>query len=168
LIFNNIITSNELEGVIPYEADVEYNNIWDNDPDYEDNIPAGQYNISTNPLFIDTINNDYNISLYSPCVDAGNPDPQYNDNDGTRNDMGAFPTTSCCVIRGDVAIPVDGFVLVSDLVFLVDYIFKSGESPICPAHGDCAFPVDGKIFVDDLTYLVNYIFKGGPAPPECP
>ncbi len=26
----------------------------------------------------------------SPCIDTGNPDPQYNDPDGTRNDMGAY------------------------------------------------------------------------------
>lgn len=26
----------------------------------------------------------------SPCIDAGNPDPAYNDPDGSRNDMGAF------------------------------------------------------------------------------
>jgi hypothetical protein len=26
----------------------------------------------------------------SPCIDAGNPDPLFNDPDGTRNDMGAL------------------------------------------------------------------------------
>ena len=26
----------------------------------------------------------------SPCIDAGNPDPIYNDHDGSRNDMGAY------------------------------------------------------------------------------
>ena len=56
-------------------------------------------NIDENPLFVDPLNGDYHLtwanfpipdSTMSPCIDAGNPDPQYNDPDGTRNDMGAF------------------------------------------------------------------------------
>ena len=30
------------------------------------------------------------MSINSPCIDTGDPDPQYNDPDGTRNDMGAY------------------------------------------------------------------------------
>jgi len=33
---------------------------------------------------------DYSLAETSPCIDAGNPDPQFNDPDGTRNDMGAL------------------------------------------------------------------------------
>ena len=45
-------------------------------------------NINLDPLFIGY--NDYHLSPGSPCIDAGNPDPQYNDPDGSRNDMGAY------------------------------------------------------------------------------
>ncbi|MFH2049415.1 MAG: hypothetical protein ABIJ12_08205 [bacterium] len=76
-------------------------------------------------------------------------------------------TNSCCQIRGDVAFPNDGNVLVNDLVFLVNHLFKGGPTPACEDHGDCANPIDGNIFVNDLVYLVNYIFKGGSPPPEC-
>jgi hypothetical protein len=34
--------------------------------------------------------NDLKLFKYSPCIDTGNPDPKYNDKDGTRNDMGAY------------------------------------------------------------------------------
>jgi len=55
--------------------------------------------IDGDPLFADPANNDYQItwanfpdpdSTKSPCVDTGDPDVQYNDPDGTRNDMGAY------------------------------------------------------------------------------
>ena len=50
-------------------------------------------NISDDPLFvlpglIPCL--DYQLSEISPCIDAGHPDVNYNDLDGTRNDMGAF------------------------------------------------------------------------------
>jgi hypothetical protein len=45
-------------------------------------------NIDADPLFLG--NSDFHLQPGSPCIDAGNPDPQYNDNDGSRNDMGAY------------------------------------------------------------------------------
>ena len=33
---------------------------------------------------------NFHLTSLSPCIDAGDPDPQYNDPDGTRNDMGAY------------------------------------------------------------------------------
>ncbi len=51
---------------------------------------------------------------------------------------------------------------VSDLTYLVNYVFKGGPPPPIPESSN----VDGEpgIYVSDLTFLVNYIFKGGPAP----
>jgi len=46
--------------------------------------------IDADPLFVDSVNGDFHLQPNSPCIDAGDPDPQYNDPDGTRNDMGAF------------------------------------------------------------------------------
>jgi len=73
----------------------------------------------------------------------------------------------CCEIRGDVLSPLDGLVLVNDLVMLVDYLFKGGTAPECLDAGDCAVPLDELILVNDLTYLVDYLFKGGATPPDC-
>ncbi|MEA3476311.1 MAG: T9SS type A sorting domain-containing protein [Candidatus Cloacimonadota bacterium] len=47
-------------------------------------------NIDEDPLFVNPFNHDYNLQAASPCIDAGDPDPFYNDPDGTRNDMGAY------------------------------------------------------------------------------
>jgi hypothetical protein len=47
-------------------------------------------NIFLDPVFIYPTQNDYRLSWGSPCIDAGNPDPQYNDPDGTISDIGCF------------------------------------------------------------------------------
>ncbi|MFH2050228.1 MAG: hypothetical protein ABIJ12_12360, partial [bacterium] len=74
---------------------------------------------------------------------------------------------SCCILRGDVAPPKDGAVLVNDQVYLLNFLFRGGPPPECMEEGDCAIPLDGNILVNDLVWLVNYLFKGGPPPPEC-
>ncbi|MFH2048588.1 MAG: MopE-related protein [bacterium] len=73
----------------------------------------------------------------------------------------------CCVHRGDVAEPNDDMVLVNDIVYLVNYIFKSGTEPACLDEGDCAIPLDGEILVNDIVWLVNFLFKSGAVPPTC-
>jgi hypothetical protein len=51
-----------------------------------------QYNFlafdDMDPLF--TSSTDFHLSEDSPCIDAGNPEPEYNDVNGTRNDQGAY------------------------------------------------------------------------------
>lgn len=92
LILNNIVVGCPLYGLNAsgYTPTVDYNNIYMNSPDYSAATP-GAHDISLDPLFVDTAQGDYGLSESSPCVDAGHPDPQYNDPDGTRNDMGAIP-----------------------------------------------------------------------------
>jgi len=58
-------------------------------------------------------------------------------------------------------------VSVSDVVYLINYLFKGGTAPLCPpapylACGDASG--DGKVTVSDVVYLVGYLFKGGPVP----
>jgi len=73
----------------------------------------------------------------------------------------------CCQLRGDVAEPKDANVLVNDIVWLVDYLFKGGPAPTCLDEGDCADPSDGNILVNDIVWLVDYLFKGGATHPPC-
>jgi|GEM_PF-737450 len=64
----------------------------------------------------------------------------------------------------------DGKKSVSDVVFLINYLFKGGPAPDPVDLGDVNFceqnpPVQpGKPTVADVVYLVNYLFKGGVAP----
>ena len=57
---------------------------------------------------------------------------------------------------------------VSDLTFLVDYLFRSGPAPWCIAEGNADGGLDEQINVADVTYMVDYLFGGGPQPPACP
>ncbi len=84
--------------------------------------------------------------------------------DGTVCDPNPCDQT-CCLQRGD-ALHDNQLILVNDLVFLVNYVFKGGPSPFCLEEGD-ALADNGLILVNDLVFLVNYVFKGGPPPPPC-
>ena len=57
-------------------------------------IVLGPTNYYFNPVFVSSPPFDlFLLDSSSPCIDAGNPEPEFNDPDGTRNDMGAhyFP-----------------------------------------------------------------------------
>lgn len=62
---------------------------------------VGEGNINVDPMFMDVLNDDYHLTNYSPCIDAGDPDLDGDglewqndhddqDPDGSRLDMGAF------------------------------------------------------------------------------
>jgi len=64
-------------------------------------------------------------------------------------------------IRGDAN--RDAKITSSDVIYLVNYVFKAGPAPVPLAAGDV--DKSGVINAADVIYLVNYIFKGGPPPP---
>ncbi len=86
---NNVVTNSNEYGIFGMFTEKDYNDVWNNDPDHANGVP-GAHDISADPLYVDPIAYDYSLEWNSPCVDAGDPDPQYDDPDGTRNDMGAF------------------------------------------------------------------------------
>ena len=62
------------------------------------------------------------------------------------------------IIPGDVN--SDGKVSVSDVVYLILYLFKGGAEPFPPCKADVND--DSKVSVSDVVWLINYLFKGGP------
>ena len=60
----------------------------------------------------------------------------------------------------------DSGIDISDLIFLVDYMFLEGPAP----EPSWIANVNGKDCIDiaDLVYLVDYMFTGGPEPLPCP
>lgn len=51
---------------------------------------GGTGNISSDPQLVDPEGGDFHLQPDSPCIDAGDSSPQFNDSDGSRNDMGAY------------------------------------------------------------------------------
>ncbi len=64
-------------------------------------------------------------------------------------------------------VDASGEISLTDIVFLVSYIFANGPqpNPIVAADIDCS----GQVTVSDVVYLITYVFSGGPAPcASCP
>ena len=107
-ILNNILLGNET-GVIANSqpSSLEYNLFWENNtlasggglPAYFGEIIAVNANLDScdaylnlfmDPLIVDPDYSDFRLMPNSPCINAGNPDPVYNDPDGTIADIGAL------------------------------------------------------------------------------
>ncbi len=101
VVMNNIITNSDLYGIYSQYSSVpviSYNDVWNNHLSVADSLRFNYYgdyceadstDISLDPMFVNALSADFHLSSESPCIDAGNPDPAYNDSDGSPNDMGA-------------------------------------------------------------------------------
>ncbi len=93
IIKNNIIVNNTgigIAGISTASATIDYNDVWGNGGDYSEIFNTGQHDISENPQFVDEENNNFHLQPGSLCIDAGDPATEFNDPDGSRNDMGVF------------------------------------------------------------------------------
>ena len=110
-ILNNIMSSNIEFGLharsyVGPNINVihDYNDIWNTEgQDYFETTPA-PHEICADPRF----GPEFTLLAGSPCIDAGHPDPVYNDPDGSRNDMGAKPFEG----EGQVVIPTNEWISV--------------------------------------------------------
>jgi hypothetical protein len=70
--------------------ELEYNVFW-NIRNFID-CRNGDADIFLDPKFANPAKDDYRLKDGSPCIDAGDPGPEYKDPDGSRNDIGALPS----------------------------------------------------------------------------
>jgi hypothetical protein len=75
---------------------------------------------------------------------------------------GAAILTVLEFMRGDAN--RDGVIDISDVVYLLNYLFVGGPAPVPLEAGDVT--CDGVVDASDLVYLLNYLFVNGP-PPGC-
>lgn len=115
------------------------------------------FSLTEDPQFCDTGTGDYTILASSPCAPANN---------------------SCGILIGALDVGCgaqflcgdsDGSntVSITDVVYLINYIFAGGPppSPLLAGDADCS----GALSISDAVYLINYIFAGGPQPcATCP
>lgn len=100
-IKNNIIVDNSFGIAASHDPlavpKISYNDVWNNSDNYNSQSGGvsapGTGDISLDPLLIPPASNfirGYYLNEESPCIDSGDPNPIYNDIDGSRNDMGAY------------------------------------------------------------------------------
>ena len=76
---------------------------------------------------------------------------------------------SCCLgDRGNINGSPDDAQDISDLVYLVDFMFRDGPDLICKAEANVDGSIDEEVDISDLVYLVDFMFRSGPALPSCP
>jgi hypothetical protein len=63
-------------------------------------------------------------------------------------------------LPGDVIL--DGSVGISDIIYLINYLFRGGYGLLPEWTGDVN--ADGDVNLVDVVYLINYLFKSGPPP----
>jgi len=67
----------------------QYNDLWQNTTQYEaTGIGIDSTSIKLNPSFVDVM--DFVLEDNSPCINRGDPDPHFQDRDGSINDMGIY------------------------------------------------------------------------------
>ena len=90
MIKNNIMMRNNSFGVYVTDGnpDVSYNDVYEFNEGPYDNCSSTGGEMELHPLFYNTAHEDFKLQIGSPCIDAGDPDPLYNDPDGTRNASG--------------------------------------------------------------------------------
>jgi hypothetical protein len=97
VIKNNIVTGNEY-GILGDSATapaISYNDVWGNSAgNYYGGSGAavgpGPGDISGDPMFDPISPSGFGLLAGSPCIHAGDPNPLYDNSDGTRDTMGAF------------------------------------------------------------------------------
>ncbi len=77
-------------------------------------------------------------------------------------------TGGCCLgDRGNIDNSPDDVVDISDLVYLIDYMFANGPAPVCPEEANLDGDALQTIDISDLVYLVDFMFQNGAPPPPC-
>ncbi|MCK6506246.1 right-handed parallel beta-helix repeat-containing protein [Myxococcota bacterium] len=89
---NNIVVGTGSQHSVYGEgASVTYNDLWDHSGAATGGSLDAHDNLEQDPAFVSPMTGDFTLDPgFSPCIDAGDPLPGYDDADGSRNDMGAF------------------------------------------------------------------------------
>jgi hypothetical protein len=132
--------------------------------------PADSNSIHDHTLFgllLDQCNDSINAQFNDWGVDCESvPGTIYDYEDdnalGVVDYSNPFCASSCPVlVTGDVN--EDHIITASDVIYMVNYVFKGGPEPKpVAAAGDAN--CSGAEDASDIIFLVNHVFKGGPLP----
>ncbi len=90
-------------------------------------------------------------------------------NSGFQQNFSSGGSGGCCVgpIRGDVNYDGASTIDISDLIYLINYMFQSGPEPICFEEADINGDGAPALDISDLIWLIDYMFQSGPEPMPC-
>jgi hypothetical protein len=99
------------------------------------------------------------------CPFTHNPDQA----DADSNGVGDACDIGCCmgVFRGNIDMDPANQIAITDLIYLVTYMFQGGPEPPCPEEANIDGDPTGMIDITDLIMLVQYMFQGGDEPADC-
>jgi polyhydroxybutyrate depolymerase len=86
----------------------------------------------------------------------------------SRFDIDGLINSSCCLIRADINHDGAPEPDITDLIFMVTYMFQGGPEPACMDEADINGDGSETPDISDLIDLVEYMFQGGAAPVPCP
>lgn len=133
---------------------------------------VGPGSITGDPMLIDPSVHNFMPDASSACVDAGHPSGVYNDPDGTRNDIGAIPTSMLCDCSCHADPLCDGETDILDVAFVIGVSFRG----IGNFNDDGCFPhaegvvggrtdlnCSGVTDVVDVVRIIDVAFRGADA-----
>jgi hypothetical protein len=113
--------------------------------------PTNRLGYTIDSVFVDSTAELGRTCYYSVCATdfSGNVSDPSNEAEGIR------------YITGDCN--ASGVVEPSDVVYLINYLFRNRPPPTPLEAGDCS--CDGTVVPGDVVCLLNYLFRGWPPPP---
>ncbi|HOP06922.1 MAG TPA: hypothetical protein PLF13_06485 [candidate division Zixibacteria bacterium] len=76
--------------------------------------------------------------------------------------------SGCCIgDRGNINNSEDDVLDISDVVYLVNYMFQQGPAPVCMDEANVNGSELPEPDISDLVYLASYMFNQGPPPVPC-
>jgi len=130
-------------------------NVW-----YDTSSGTWVDNFSADPQFCDTLNGDFQLAASSPCMPENSPCNAWIG----RYEIGCDPFT-CCEIRGDANHDGELPLSISDIVYMIQWMFLGGAPPVCIDEVD--INGSGGVDITDLIHLIDYAFGGGDPPAPC-
>ncbi len=169
LVYANVLNSAPLWDNIGNKTVSEEGNlsfrVHATDPNGDSLILHGE-NLPSNASFYDSGNGAGSFVFNPDTTQAGVYNVDFIASDGAKADTETVEitvtATACSAKPGD-ANASGGAPNLTDIIYLVNYVFKAAPAPSPLCRGD-ANASGGASNLIDIIYLVNYVFKSGPAP----
>ena len=116
----------------------------------------GLGNINADPLFYATTGDSaYYLTENSPCIDTGNPDPQYNDPDSTRADMGCYYFDQFGAPTNELSGNLNGTLTAGEYHVVGEISVDSGDSLIIEPGTIIFFDGDYQFYITGYLHAVG-------------